>query len=106
MIQAAAIRAEVFLMRVGWSAVGLVVLVSLGISALFSEQPVLAVAPQSAALSAPATRPHTAASAADVGLSIPDTTLAINGPKPLSERVVHYEIDAKYDAGKHTVDAT
>ena len=39
-------------------------------------------------------------------LSIPDTTLAINSSTPMSQRVVHYEIDAKYDAAKHTVDAT
>jgi len=39
-------------------------------------------------------------------LSIPDTTLAINSPAPMSQRVVHYEIDAKYDAAKHTIDAT
>jgi hypothetical protein len=38
-------------------------------------------------------------------LSIPDTTLAINSPTPLSQRVVHYEIDARYDAKKHTIDA-
>ena len=38
-------------------------------------------------------------------LSIPDTTLAINSPTPMSQRVVHYEIDAKYDAVKHTIDA-
>ena len=37
---------------------------------------------------------------------IPDTTLAINSAQPLSQRVVHYEIDAKYDSAKHTVDAT
>jgi hypothetical protein len=43
---------------------------------------------------------------ADQSLSIPDTTLAINSPTPLSQRVVHYEIDAKYDASKHTVEAT
>jgi hypothetical protein len=39
-------------------------------------------------------------------VSIPDTVLAVNSDKPMSERVVHYEIEAKYDAGKHTVDAT
>src|SRR5258708_14623799 len=39
-------------------------------------------------------------------LSIPDTTSAINSDKPMSQRVVHYEIDAKYDASKHIVDAT
>ena len=37
---------------------------------------------------------------------IPDTTLAINSAQPMSQRVVHYEIDAKYDSVKHTVDAT
>ena len=39
-------------------------------------------------------------------LAIPDTTLAINSAQPMSQRVVHYEIDAKYDAAKHIVDAT
>jgi hypothetical protein len=43
---------------------------------------------------------------ADPSFSIPDTTLAINSPTPLSQRVVHYEIDAKYDVSKRTVDAT
>jgi hypothetical protein len=47
------------------------------------------------------------ASSAPAGvLSIPDTTLAINSPTPMSQRVVHYEIDARYDAAKHTVDAS
>jgi hypothetical protein len=39
-------------------------------------------------------------------LSIPDTVSAINSDKPMSQRVVHYEIDARYDAAKHTIDAT
>src|SRR4029077_7904997 len=39
-------------------------------------------------------------------LSIPDTTLAINSTQPLSQRIVHYEMDARYDAAKHTIDAT
>jgi hypothetical protein len=38
--------------------------------------------------------------------AIPDTTLAVNSDKPMSERIVHYEIDARYDAVKHVVDAT
>ncbi len=47
------------------------------------------------------------ASAAAAGTgSIPNTTLAINSPTPMSERVVHYEIEARYDAAKHSVDAT
>ena len=48
-----------------------------------------------------ATTPNSAEAA-----TIPDTTLAINSDKPMSERVVHYEIDAKYNASTHTVDAT
>jgi Peptidase family M1 domain len=39
-------------------------------------------------------------------ISIPDTTSAINSPTPMSQRVVHYEIDARYDSIKHTIDAT
>jgi peptidase M1-like protein len=39
-------------------------------------------------------------------VSIPVTTSAINSPTPLSQRVVHYEIDAKYDAKSHSLDAT
>ena len=38
-------------------------------------------------------------------LSIPDTTLAINSAAPMSQRVVHYTIDAHYNATTHTVDA-
>jgi hypothetical protein len=37
---------------------------------------------------------------------IPDTTLAINSPTPLSQRVVAYNMDARYDAKKHTLDGT
>jgi hypothetical protein len=36
---------------------------------------------------------------------IPSTTSAINSPTPLSQRVVHYEIDAKYDPKSHALDA-
>ncbi|MFZ0418897.1 MAG: M1 family metallopeptidase [Candidatus Sulfotelmatobacter sp.] len=39
-------------------------------------------------------------------MAIPDTTLAINSAQPMSQRVVHYEIDAKYDADEHIVNAT
>jgi len=34
------------------------------------------------------------AQTASTGLSIPDTTSAINSPTPLSQRVVAYDIDA------------
>jgi peptidase M1-like protein len=39
-------------------------------------------------------------------LSIPATTSAINSPAPMSQRVVHYEIDAKYDPKTHALDGT
>ena len=39
-------------------------------------------------------------------LTIPATTTAINSSQPLSQRVVHYNIDARYNAKDHTVDAT
>ena len=54
----------------------------------------------------PAAKTSMTGLSAPSGLSIPDTTLAINSPTPMSQRVVHYEIDAKYDAAKHSVDAT
>jgi hypothetical protein len=38
-------------------------------------------------------------------MAIPDTTLAENSPTPMSQRVVHYQIDAHYNATTHTVDA-
>ena len=38
-------------------------------------------------------------------LSIPNTTSAINSAAPMSQRVVHYQIDAKYDAKAHTLEA-
>jgi hypothetical protein len=38
-------------------------------------------------------------------VSIPATTTAINSSTPLSQRVVHYEIDARYNANAHTLDA-
>ncbi len=51
----------------------------------------------------------TAPAAADknsADLSIPDTTIAVNSITPMSQRIVHYEIDAHYDPAKHTVDAS
>jgi peptidase M1-like protein len=43
---------------------------------------------------------------AEPGISIPSTTSAINSNTPLSQRVVAYQIDAKYDAKNHSLDAT
>jgi hypothetical protein len=61
----------------------------------------VSAATPSAALAQPAT-----ASGGSQLLSIPSTVTAINSPMPMSERVVHYDIDAKYDAARHVIDAT
>ena len=37
---------------------------------------------------------------------IPNTTSAINSSQPLSQRIVAYDIDAKYDPKTHSLDAT
>src|SRR5215472_7392721 len=65
----------------------------------------VSAAPQA---SAPARGPAKAAKSSTSGetVEIPDTTIAVNSSTPLSQRVVHYEIDAKYDTTKHIVDAT
>jgi hypothetical protein len=39
-------------------------------------------------------------------LAIPTTTSAINSPTPLSQRVVAYDMDAKYNAKAHSLDAS
>jgi hypothetical protein len=91
-----------------WKIVALVALLALGLTALITRKTASA-APQAAApaVKAPPTTKNAKEPApAEAVFSIPDTTLAVNSDKPMSERVVHYEIDAKYDAAKHTVDAT
>ncbi len=62
-----------------------------------STQLAVAAAPAKAVVSRPLTSPPSA---------IPVTTSAINAPQPLSQRVVHYEMDAKLDAKKMSLDAT
>lgn len=86
-----------------WRLVALVVLAVLVTTTLVNRKTATAAAPQAAA---PATKSASNAAAPSGAIAIPDTTLAINSSTPMSERVVHYEIDAKYDAAKHTVDAT
>ena len=86
------------------SAVGASIALALGITlcSFASKKTVSAAPPQAATAALAAPSP-----AADSGaVSIPDTTSAINSSTPMSQRVVHYEIDAHYDATKHTVDAT
>ncbi len=63
--------------------------------------------PQGVLATSAAKAANASAEASPAGsMAIPDTTLAINSEKPMSERVVHYEIDAHYDATTHVVDAT
>jgi len=79
-------------MPLRWRLAGLCVVLVVG-SVSFAQRSAKAAAPVKAA-------------ATSVGLAIPDTTSATNSSTPMSQRVVHYEIDARYDAAKHTVDAT
>src|SRR5580698_3320534 len=96
------------LMKIRWAMVGFIATLSVAVFALAAQYHVFAGAPQNAMTMAPAAKPASGMSAVAPagGFSIPDTTSAINSDKPMSQRVVHYEIDAKYDAAKHTVDAT
>jgi Peptidase family M1 domain len=77
----------------------------IAVSLLVKEHAVHAAPAQGAAAAVAAASAANAAPDSSAALSIPDTTSAINSAQPLSQRVVHYEIDAKYDATKHTVDA-
>jgi hypothetical protein len=90
-------------MQIRWKLVILVVAAALALAAFMGRKSATAASPQAAA---PAKAAAKAAPAGESALSIPDTTLAINSSTPMSQRIVHYEIDAKYDAGKHTIDAT
>jgi hypothetical protein len=99
-------RKGVWFMKMRWVIIFLPVVSVLVISMLVREHAARAASP-------PAPVAATAQSASPGALSrisppesIPDTTLAINSPTPMSQRVVHYEIDAHYDAAKHTVNAT
>jgi peptidase M1-like protein len=65
----------------------------------------LAVCMLAAILTIPAMAQN-AASPQVILSTIPNTTTAINASTPLSQRVVHYDIDAKYDPKSHALDAT
>jgi Peptidase family M1 domain len=88
-------------MMIRWKFVVPFVAFTVIVLALFHRN-TAAAAPQAAASGK---APAKTAAPATGAVSIPDTTLAINSSTPLSERIVHYEIDAKYDAAKHTIDA-
>src|SRR5271157_317117 len=93
-----------FDMQIRWKFVLAIMVVALGVTAFVARKTATAAPAQAGALTKapPAKGGGTEASS----LSIPDTTIAVNSPTPMSQRIVHYEIDAKYDAGKHTIDAT
>ena len=87
-------------MPIRWKIVAVAAVFTLALS-VFLTRNTAAAAPQAATEMKAAT-----AAAPASQFSIPDTTLAINSSSPMSQRIVHYEIDAKYDATKHVVDAT
>ncbi len=87
-------------MLIRWKSIALFFTLALAVIAFAGRRAAIA-APQSAAPAKPAaTSPEQGGA-----VSIPDTTLAINSPTPMSQRIVHYDIDAKYNASTHTVDA-
>ena len=95
------------MMKARWIIVFLPVVSILAITVLVKEHEARAASPQAArANSGVQTAGIVAAPDTGGPLAIPATTSAINSTGPMSQRVVHYEIDAHYDAAKHTVDAT
>jgi hypothetical protein len=92
-------------MKTRWIIVFLPLVSVIGITLAVREHAAKASAPQGSAPAVTASVGQVKSNNAGT-LSIPATTSAINSDKPMSERVVHYEIDAHYDADKHTVDAT
>ena len=94
-------------MKMRWIIVFLPVVSVVAISLAVKEHAARVGSPQAspAVSPAPTAARSVPASNSTGPLAIPDTTSAINSPTPMSQRVVHYEIDAHYDATKHTVDA-
>src|ERR1700733_11093620 len=77
------------------------------ISLLVKEHAANAAAPEGAtAAPVAASSRESAPAKSDEEAAIPDTTSAINSSTPMSQRIVHYEIDARYDATKHIVDGS
>ena len=90
-------------MKIRWVIVLFPVVSVIVLSLLVKEHAAKAAAPQKTGTAISASVGNAASNGT---LTIPDTTLAINSDKPMSQRVVHYEIDAKYDAASHTVNAS
>jgi len=97
-------------MQIRWKIVAIVVVAAVGLATFVSRKTAAAGVAQAATpeVKSPllADDARSGAPAISEELSIPATTSAINSSTPMSQRVVHYEIDAKYDPGTHTVDAT
>jgi hypothetical protein len=93
-------------MKIRWAIVLFPMLSVVLISVLVQEHAAKAAAPQTAKSAVAAIPGASGVSNGSASLTIPETTLAINSARPMSQRVVHYQIDAKYDAANHTVDAT
>ncbi|HWY21773.1 MAG TPA: M1 family metallopeptidase [Candidatus Acidoferrum sp.] len=93
-------------MKIRWVILFFPVVSVIVLSLAVMQHKAKAAAPQGAGNAPAITIAPGADSRNSAGMAIPNTTLAINSDKPMSERIVHYEIDAKYDAMKHIVDAT
>jgi hypothetical protein len=94
-------------MKMRWVILFLPVVSVIGISLAVHEHAAHAASPHQTPSISAAPRSRVLPSSKSVaGLVIPDTTSAINSPTPVSQRIVHYEIDAHYDAVKYTVTAT
>jgi hypothetical protein len=93
-------------MKIRWLILFFPVVSVVVVSLLVKEHGANAASPQGAAAATTAASAATVVANSSGALAIPDTTLAINSAQPMSQRIVHYEIDAKYDAVKHIVDAT
>jgi hypothetical protein len=93
-------------MKIRWMILFFPVVSVIGLSLAVMQHAANAGPPQAPAASAAKPMAAPEASNSAVATAIPDTTLAVNADKPMSERVVHYEMDAHYDAAKHTVVAT
>jgi hypothetical protein len=91
-------------MKIRWMILFFPVVSVIGLSLAVMQHAAHAAPPQAPATVVQAAAPLAASTGG--AMAIPDTVLAINSGKPMSERVVHYEIDAHYDAAKHNVIAT
>jgi Peptidase family M1 domain len=93
-------------MQIRWKIAFFIVASALALTALNHKMATAAATQAATPKAKTAFASNNAKTSTTAAMSIPDTTLAINSSTPMSQRVVHYEIDAKYDAGKHIVDAT